>query len=193
MTNKATINFWLDSLLFGLFILTVTVGLLLWQVMLGGRGNQEAPFLGVTQHDWVIIHVWVAMGLLIGSVMHLILHWRWITCIAGRIFGKVAEQARCNFWLDGLLLVVFALVSISGLLLEFVLPSGGFQGGRNLFYNTLFLTLTRHGWRDLHLWSALLFVAVLTVHGALHWRWITCTVRRQVKAILHKPKAFAVG
>ena len=102
--------------------------------------------------------------------------------MAGRILGKVAQQARLHFWLDTLLFTFFLLVNISGLLIWFVLPSGGFQGGRNPFYNMTFLTLTRHDWCNLHLWTGLAVILVLTVHLALHWRWLVCTAQRYSKA-----------
>ncbi|MCB0165510.1 MAG: DUF4405 domain-containing protein [Anaerolineae bacterium] len=188
MANKVKANFWLDTVLLTLFATTATTGLLLWQVVPGGRDNQGVTWLGLTHSNWNQIHVWAGIGLLIGSVVHLVWHWQWISCIADRIFGKVAQQARLNFWLDTLLFTFFLLVNGSGLLIEFILPSGGFQGGRNPFYNMTFLALARQDWRVLHLWAGLALIIILMVHLALHWHWIACVIRRYTRAVLCRPK-----
>lgn len=192
MANKVKTNFWLDTVIFALFAVTAITGLLLWLVVPGGRDNQSLTFLTLIHHEWNEIHVWAGIGMLIGSVIHLILHWQWIACMAGRIFGKVAHQVRLNFWLDTLLLASFLLVNLSGLLVWFVLPAGGFQGGRNPFYNMTLLALTRQDWRDLHLWAGLTLIIILATHLALHWRWIVCVIQRYGKAAFGGPKAQAV-
>lgn len=188
MVNKTKANFWLDMVLLTLFATTAITGLLLWLIVPGGRDNQGLTFLTLTHYDWNEIHVWAGIGMLIGSMVHLVWHWQWISCIADRIFGKVAQQARLNFWLDVLLFTFFLLVNVSGLLVWFVLPSGGFQGGRNPFYNMTILALTRQDWRDLHLWTGVTLTIVLIVHLVLHWRWIACVIRRYTKAALCRPK-----
>lgn len=191
MANKIRDNFWLDTIIFIFFTVTAITGLLLWQVVPGGRGNQDLAFLALTHHDWNQIHVWVALGMLVGSAAHVILHWQWVSCVAGRIFGKVARLARLNFWLDMVIFIAFLIANVSGLLLWLILPSGGFQGGRNSFYNMAVLALNRHDWRDLHLTAGVIVMVVLAVHLALHWNWIVCAIRRYTKAALCRAKECA--
>jgi fucose 4-O-acetylase-like acetyltransferase len=182
MFGKTKTNFWLDIVIFTAFLATAITGLLLWLVIPGGRGSGNLIFLGLTRHTWVDLHNWAGLAMLIGAVVHLILHWKWLICVAERFFKKLARQARLNFSLDSLLFVAFFLVSLSGLVSWLILPSGGYRGGRNPFYNATLLGLSRHDWNNLHLWAGLAMIAILTVHLALHWRWIVCTAHRYAQA-----------
>ncbi len=192
MYGKTKFNLWLDAAIFTAFLITVLTGLLLWLVIPGGRGNSGLIFLGLTRRDWVDLHNWAGLVMLIGATFHLVLHWRWLSCAISRFFGKLARQTRLNFSLDTLLFTAFFLVSLSGLVVWLVLPSGGYRGGRNPFYNATLLGLTRHGWNDLHLWAGLAMIAILTIHLTLHWHWIVCTARRYAQATVCRSDECAV-
>ena len=50
----------------------------------GGRGTvTETAFLW-ERHDWITIHDWVAIALLVIVIVHIILHWRWIIAMTKR-------------------------------------------------------------------------------------------------------------
>jgi hypothetical protein len=121
---------------------------------------------------------------LLGAAIHIALHWKWISCVADRFFKKLARQARINFSLNTILFLAFSLASLSGMVIWLLLPGGGYQGGRNPFYNATLLGLTRHGWNDLHLYAGLAMIVVFAVHLALHWGWLTCVARRYAKAAI---------
>jgi hypothetical protein len=180
--SKTKYNFWLDATIFITFLITAVTGLLLWLVIPHEQGSQALSLLGLSRRTWVDIHDWVGLAMLIGATIHIVLHWKWITCVAGRFFGKLAQQARLNFSLNGFLFVAFVLANLSGLVAWLVLPSGGYRGGRNPLYNASLLGLTRSGWNDVHLWAGLAMIAVLVVHLALHWRWVACSIRRYAQA-----------
>ena len=182
MFGKTRYNFWLDLSIFTAFLVTAITGLMLWLVLPHGPGSQNSIFLGLTRYAWIDIHDWAGLAMLIGAATHIALHWKWISCVAGRYFKRLARQARINFSLNTFLFIAFFLASLSGLVAWLVLPGGGYQGGRNPFYNATLLGLTRHGWNDVHLWTGLAMIVVLTVHFALHWNWLTCMARRYAQA-----------
>ena len=182
MFGKTSFNFWLDITILIAFMITAITGLLLWLVLPHGPGTQSFIFFGLTRGTWIDIHDWAGLAMLIGAATHIALHWKWISCVADRFFKKLARQARINFSLNSVLFVTFFLASLSGLLVWLLLPSGGYQGGRNPFYNATLLGLTRHGWNDVHLYAGLAMMAVFAVHLALHWNWLTCVARRYAQA-----------
>jgi hypothetical protein len=178
MFGKAKSNLWIDAAIFVAFGVAAVTGLLFWLVFPEGPGSRAYVFLGLSKDAWIDIHDWAGVIMLTGALIHILLHWKWITCVGKRYFAKLARQARIYFTLDFLMLMAFVLVNLSGLVAWLVLPQGGFQGGRNPVYNALFLGLGRHDWNDLHLWSGLAIIAILGLHVALHWKWIVCTLRR---------------
>jgi hypothetical protein len=180
--GKTKYNFWLDAAIFVAFLITAVTGLLLWLAISHGPGGQALSPLGWSRHTWVDIHNWAGLAMLVGAAVHIALHWRWITCVAGRFFEKLAQPARLNFSLNSVLFAASALTGLSGLVAWLVLPSGGYRGGRNPLYNASLLGLTRHGWNDVHLWAGLAMIAMLAVHLVLHWRWIVCSIRRYAQA-----------
>ena len=64
-------------------------------------------------------------------------------------------------------LITFIPSLISGLVLFFVLPSGG---GRGSGWST-YLGITRTQWVTMHNNSSLIFAALLIIHLVLHWMY----------------------
>ena len=88
----------------------------------------------------------------------------------------VSKQTQKNWWIDAALFGSAVIAILSGIYFLFV-PSGGFQGGRNPYYNLLIL-FDRHTWDDLHTWGGLAMIAAATIHLLIHWGWVAGMARR---------------
>lgn len=78
-----------------------------------------------------------------------------------------------NIIIDTLAAMVMLGVIATGIILRFVLPP---RSGR---MRTLW-NMSRHQWGDLHFWLALVAVAIVLLHLALHWDWVVSVVRRRM-------------
>lgn len=184
MIGNNKINFWLDITVFMTFMATAITGLMLWLLIPSGHGSGQLIFYGLTRRQWVDIHNWIGLVMLLSVITHLVLHWRWIDCVMDRFLGKLARQARINFSLDAVLFSAFIVTGISGLVPWLILPGGGYQGGRNPFYSATLYGLTRYQWTGIHLWVSLVMMGIIAIHLILHWRWIVCTARRYARSAL---------
>jgi hypothetical protein len=87
------------------------------------------------------------------------------------------------------------LLSVSGVLTTLtgiyflVLPSGGYQGGRNPHYGQTFL-FDRDIWTDIHTWAGVVLIAVSILHIVLHWQWVAEMGRRTLAVARGKRKPF---
>lgn len=88
----------------------------------------------------------------------------------------VSKQTQNNWWIDAALFISAVIAAISGIYFLF-LPSGGYQGGRNPWYNVQIL-FTRQTWDDLHTWGGVAMIAAAAIHLAIHWSWVTSMARR---------------
>ena len=88
----------------------------------------------------------------------------------------VSKQTQRNWWIDASLLISALIAALSGVYFLF-LPTGGFQGGRNPYYNIQIL-FQRETWDDLHTWGGVVMVVVVLVHLALHWPWVVSMARK---------------
>ncbi len=77
------------------------------------------------------------------------------------------RRGTVNAIVDTILLVLFVPSLISALVLFFVLPSGGRGGG-----SAVFLSVERSVWVTVHNYTGLLFIVLLIVHLALHYRYL---------------------
>ncbi len=177
MISKTRLNFWLDVSLFTLFTVAVFLGLGLWLVFPTGRSGAEVLFFGLTRYTAKEFHAWLSVITLTGVIIHLALHWRWVTCMLGRFWGRTSAQARLNFVLDSLLLTAFSLTSLSGLVIWLVLLGGGYRGGHNPAYHAALFGLTRPDWIEFHGWASLAILLIVGIHVVFHWRWIICALR----------------
>ena len=78
------------------------------------------------------------------------------------------------------------LEAVSGFILWFALPQGGWHGGRfgGGAAEYTFWSLSRHTWVDIHDWVAVAILAVVIIHLVLHWKWIIYVTKKvfQVKS-----------
>ncbi|OEU50775.1 MAG: hypothetical protein BA871_17050 [Desulfuromonadales bacterium C00003096] len=82
-----------------------------------------------------------------------------------------------KYFVDLLLLIDLLMIAASGLLLGFVIPVGRVaQRGK------YFLGLHRHGWVDMHLYLALLFIVLVVIHLGLQWKWIVQSTRQHFRS-----------
>lgn len=89
-----------------------------------------------------------------------------------------------NWWIDALLFSSALIASLSGLYFLYF-PSGGYQGGRNPYYNIQVL-FSRHTWGDLHMWGGVVMIAVAVIHLILHWSWVVNMIRCTLKDLTGK-------
>ena len=81
------------------------------------------------------------------------------------------KKVSINYLLDAVIALAF-LISAAGGLSFLAMGEGGYQGGRNTAFSTVFLGVSRSSWSDLHLLASLIMIAGVIVHIVLHWDWI---------------------
>jgi hypothetical protein len=67
---------------------------------------------------------------------------------------------------------------LSGIYFLFI-PAGGYQGGRNPWYDVTVL-FSRHTWDDVHTWGGVLMTGAVVIHFAIHWDWVKMMTRRLI-------------
>jgi len=97
MTTRAALLYYTAVSAFLLFLLEVFSGFVLWLAISGddgfrgGRDGALRPgqeeFLAVTRSDWIDIHDWAGVALLVIICLHVVLHWRWIAQVTKRVFS----------------------------------------------------------------------------------------------------------
>ena len=138
--NKQKINWIIAAILFIGFLLSFWLDL-----------------TGVGIHQWLGVFLAALVG------YHLITHLDWIEAVTRRFFGRTSNQARLYYLLDWALLISFALIVETGLIIStwFDLPLDTYQL-----------------WVDVHVAISLISLALLVLKIGLHARWIVKTARK---------------
>ncbi len=66
--------------------------------------------------------------------------------------------------------VLFVILAFTGII-NWLLPRGYETGSK-------FLISTRHFFRDIHEWTAVLFIFVMIIHLALHWPYVMNNLKK---------------
>jgi hypothetical protein len=177
--NKNKLNFWFDVVLFVFFLVTI--------VSLFGTERAEAfdqePFILQTR---VVVHSVAGALMLIGSAVHIALHWEWIQAVVIRSPRKLAKRVRAKRGIDIWLFVFAILCGVTGvmaLLMQCPEPVEGpvlsIVEGRGIIPNTFVLSL--RAWNGLHRLTGTVMFLIMLIHLAQHWKWIVSAPRRYLK------------
>jgi len=86
------------------------------------------------------------------------------------------EKVKVNYWVDVLLIILFVIVGISGIVLDFAFTSGVPNIGRTI----TFLGTHKLDWLRPHAIAGLAMVVLLIIHLVLHFKWLGLMTRRLV-------------
>ena len=78
--KRTNVNFLVDALALVALVFLAATGALIRYVLPAGSGNTRALW-GLDRHGWGDVHVWIAVAFCVAMVVHLVLHWGWITCV----------------------------------------------------------------------------------------------------------------
>jgi hypothetical protein len=117
----------------------------------------------------IAIHEWLSLAFAGTIVLHILLHWSWITSLTSTYFKKLFHASRLDYLVDWLLFAAFTVVMLSGLIIsESVLATLGIRPPRAPV------------WRSLHSASADLMLLLVGLHFALHWSWTVNALSRVI-------------
>jgi hypothetical protein len=97
--DRSKFNFALDAvslaLMASLAITGFTMSLALPAGPRGGsRGLGPPDFLGMSRHDLADIHFWIAVAFLSVLVVHLIMHWAWVSAMTRKVLRLPAKRTK---------------------------------------------------------------------------------------------------
>ena len=133
MNYKKTIKIFTNLALLASFLLTYFLDL---------TGLELHQYLGIA-----------AAGIL---AIHIITHWEWVEKVSEHIFSKVSGRVRVYYLLDGMLLLSFFLITITGVLISTWL---------DIFLSNYLLL------RSIHIFYSIVGLLLLIVKMGLHWKF----------------------
>ena len=98
------------------------------------------------------------------------------------------KKVNLYYFLDAVIGLAFVLSAVSGIAF-IVMGEGGYQGGRNSAFATVFLGIPRSSWSDLHLLTSLVMITGVLLHIVLHWKWIVYATKHLIPEFSKKYKA----
>jgi len=142
MKNKQVLNWFFDALIAMLFLTEY------W-----------FDFTGLQLHE--------LLGLLLFFlvIVHLLTHEEWVISVSKRLFKNLWKKACLCYIIDFFLLVFFAAITVSGLVISSLLA----------------LNLVNYEvWRYVHVSASYLTLGMVGLKLALHWKWIVNTANRKI-------------
>lgn len=94
--TKARWNLLVDALIGVAFLMESVSGFVLWLVLphggyQGGRNPSYGATFILTRDTWLSIHDWFAVVMVLGVLIHLVLHWRWIVCMLRNLWREASR------------------------------------------------------------------------------------------------------
>lgn len=121
----------------------------------------------IPQSTGIPIHEWLSFIILIPFFLHLLINWAWIVNHSKNLFQKQAQKSKFDYIFNWILYLFMLVATVSGIVIsESALVSLGIHFEINPF------------WTTIHNASASLFIAVLGIHLALHWKWIVKAIKK---------------
>lgn len=98
-SSRAKLNYVVDLIIGVGFVLAAVSGVVLLVVGSGGYQGGRNPrmaqeVLSLSRFTWKSLHDWAGIALAVGVGLHLVLHWKWITCMTRSLFHRRAGRAQ---------------------------------------------------------------------------------------------------
>ncbi len=129
--ERNRLNFLVDLAIFLNAIFLVTTGLIMRYVMPPGTGGR-LQLLGMGRHEWGSIHFWLAVGVGLFLLAHVVMHWPWVCSMFSRMLRPAGVSSvnspgwtRSVYGCVTLVLVVALLFGLVWLARLSVVKSGG--------------------------------------------------------------------
>lgn len=193
--SRRTLNNWLiDAAVFVGALIAAISGIYFLFLPIGGYQGGRNPAYGITvlfsRHTWEDLHTWFGILMIAAVVVHLAIHWNWVTGTAKRLGKSLAGRgARMNRYgifnvvIDAAVGLGFLLVALSGIYFLFVPGGGGTADPMFIF--------SRTAWDMIHTWSGVVMIIAAVIHFAIHWRWVTKVTAKVMASI--KPRVQPMG
>jgi hypothetical protein len=183
---KTRKNWLIDFAVFCGGVLAILSGIYFLYLPSGGYQGGRNPMYDITvlftRHTWGDIHTWGGVLMIVAVVIHLAIHWQWVTMMGRRMVSvlrqrgsKFSRGAKINLVVDLIIALAFLLTAVSGIYFLFV--PGGHQASLAAASNPDFL-FSRLTWDMVHTWAGVTMTVAAIVHFAIHWRWVVNVSRR---------------
>lgn len=113
--NRNKTNFYIDIAMFIVMGGLIGIGILIKYVLIAGQErwliygrNLELTFWGLDRHQWGTVHLILGIALFVLLVLHIIFHWKQVTCYFRRYIAPLPLRALMAV----LTLVIFILLVI---------------------------------------------------------------------------------
>jgi hypothetical protein len=95
--NRSRLNYLLDAVIGLAFALSSVTGLAFLLMGQGGyQGGRNPGFrtalLGLSRATWSDLHTWASVVMLVGIVVHVAFHWKWIVCVTKNMLPRRASR-----------------------------------------------------------------------------------------------------
>jgi hypothetical protein len=197
LSKQTQNNWWINAALFISALIAAISGIYFLYLPVGGFQGGRNPLYNVqilfSRHTWDDLHTWSGVAMIAAALIHLVIHWSWVTNMARRTWSgltgrgsKMNARGRWNLILNSVVAISFMLTALSGVYFLFV------PGGRGVV--DPLLLFSRFTWDLIHTWAGITFIAVAILHLAIHWRWVTKVSRKMLGlALPPRPEAQLVS
>lgn len=198
MSAQTRINWLIDAALFLGALVAMLSGIYFLYFPSGGYQGGRNPAYGVTilfeRSTWDVIHTWGGVAMIAAVAVHFTYHWSWVKVMAKRVANTLrptathtSKGAWLNLGINTVVVLSFLVCAVSGIYFLYT-PSGGYQGGNNAAWDTVFV-FDRTTWDVIHTWSGVTLIAAAVIHFAIHWRWVTKVTSRFFRSLGSQPVA----
>jgi cytochrome b subunit of formate dehydrogenase len=192
LSKQTQKNWWINATLFISAVIAALSGIYFLYLPVGGFQGGRNPLYNVqilfSRETWDDLHTWGGVAMIVAALIHLAIHWSWVTNMARRTWAgltgkgsKMNPRGQWNLILNTIVAISFVLTALSGVYFLFV------PGGRGAV--DPMIIFSRYAWDLIHTWAGVTLIATAIVHLVIHWKWVTKVSRKMLGlVVLSRPE-----